>query len=65
MLKVKGNEGLYRDTESGAIVSEKSPEFEAYRRRKNIFKEQKKELSELKTIIAEVKEQLKALKDRN
>ena len=64
-LRVVGNDGLVRDTTSGAIVSCNSDEYESYKRKLNAsmqmktkLQEQEAQIEELKSDISEIKELL-------
>lgn len=63
MLKVKGAENLYRDPNTGAIVAGKTSEVQAHRRRRNIIKQQKTEIEELRNEVGELKSMFQYLKD--
>ena len=60
-LKVKDNDNLYRDVNSGAIINTDNSAFEKYKRSKLKFQNMEHELNYLKGEISEIKNLLKQL----
>ena len=60
-LKVKDNDHLYRDVNSGAIINTDNSAFEKYKRSKLKFQNMEHELNYLKGEISEIKNLLKQL----
>ena len=60
-LKVKDNEHLYRDVNTGAIINTDRSSFEKYKRSKLKFQNMEHELDYLKGEINEIKSLLRQL----
>ena len=60
-LKVKDNDHLYRDVNSGAIINTDNSAFEKYKRSKLKFQNMEHELNYLNGEISEIKGLLKQL----
>ena len=60
-LKVKDQDHLYRDVNSGAIINTDNSAFEKYKRSKLKFRNMEHELNYLKGEISEIKGLLKQL----
>ena len=60
-LKVKDNDHLYRDVNSGAIINTDRSSFEKYKRSKLKFQNMEHELDYLKGEISEIKSLLRQL----
>ena len=60
-LKVKDQDHLYRDVDSGAIINTDNSAFEKYKRSKLKFQNMEHELNYLKGEISEIKGLLKQL----
>ena len=60
-LKVKDNDHLYRDVNSGAIINTDNSAFEKYKRSKLKFQNMEHELNYLKGEISAIKNLLKQL----
>ena len=60
-LKVKDQDHLYRDVDSGAIINTDNSAFEKYKRSKLKFQNMEHELNFLKGEISEIKGLLKQL----
>ncbi len=60
-LKVKDQDHLYRDVNSGAIINTDNSAFEKYKRSKLKFQNMEHELNYLKSEISEIKNLLKQL----
>mgnify|MGYP003313775663 FL=1 len=58
-LKVKDNDHLYRDVNTGAIINTDRSSFEKYKRSKLKFQNMEHELDYLKGEISEIKSLLK------
>ena len=57
-LKVKGHEGLYRDTTTGAIINTQKPQRSSF---SNTFKSALDDINILKNEVSEIKNLLKEL----
>jgi hypothetical protein len=55
MIPVEGHKGLYRDEKSNAIVNCNDYEYQEYLRVKNSTLDEKGEVENLKTELAEIK----------
>jgi hypothetical protein len=55
MIPVEGHKGLYRDEKSNAIVNCNDYEYQEYLRAKNSTLDEKGEVENLKTELAEIK----------
>ena len=60
-LKVKDQDHLYRDVNTGAIINTDNSAFEKYKRSKLKFQNMEHELNYLKDEISEIKNLLKQL----
>ncbi len=60
-LKVKDNDHLYRDVNTGAIINTDRSSFEKYKRSKLKFRNMEHELDYLKCEINEIKSLLRQL----
>ena len=61
MIRVEGHQNLYRDERSGAIVNCDSAAYNQYLNSLSVRDSQKKELSEMRKDIDEIKFLLKEL----
>lgn len=61
MIPVEGHRGLYRDSETGAIVNYDKNEYNKYIALKNQKNNQKKEIENLKNELSEIKDLLHKL----
>ena len=61
MIRVEGHQNLYRDERSGAIVNCDSAAYNQYLNSLSIRDSQKKELTEMRRDIDEIKSLLKEL----
>lgn len=61
-LKVKGEDGLVRDTSTKAILNTNSKEYEVYMARKNASKQQREQLEDQAKEIEQVKNELGEIK---
>ena len=61
MIRVEGHQNLYRDERSGAIVNCDSAAYNQYLNSLSIRDSQKKELTEMRRDIDEIKNLLKEL----
>jgi len=64
-LKVKDNDHLYRDVNSGAIINTDRSSFEKYKRSKLKFQNMEHELDYLKGEMSEIKTLLRQLVNTN
>lgn len=60
-IPVEGNPGLFRDSESGAIINCSDSEFNSYLESKNKKLEEKKEFDILKNEVGELKDMMKLI----
>ena len=60
-LKVKDNDHLYRDVNTGAIINTDRSSFEKYKKSKLKFQNMEQELDYVKSEISEIKSLLKQL----
>lgn len=67
-VKVQGQDGLVRDSESGAILSINNNEFDAYKakrqkeiERQKLIDQQVQEINQLKSDMLEIKQMLSIL----
>ena len=63
-LKVEGQDGLVRDTKTGAILNINSTEVEQARERKRLRRQKDKEFEDLKNEVGEIKDLLHKLIER-
>ncbi len=61
-VPVEGMSGLYRDTESTAIVNRNNREYEAYMARKKAVQNEKYELTKMKEDLDNVKDEMGEIK---
>jgi len=64
-LKVKDNDHLYRDTNTGAIINTDRSSFEKYKKSKQRFQNMEQELDYVKSEISEIKFLLKQIVKSN
>jgi hypothetical protein len=60
-IPVEGQPGLYRDSESGAIVNISDIEFDSYQRTKELKLKEKNEIDILKNDVSEIKDMMKLI----
>tara|TARA_Y100000746_G_scaffold37875_1_gene28260 strand:+ start:290 stop:505 length:216 start_codon:yes stop_codon:yes gene_type:complete len=60
-LKVKDNDHLYRDTNTGAIINTDRSSFEKYKKSRQKFQNMEKELDFVKDELYEIKSLLKQI----
>ena len=60
-LKVKDNDHLYRDINTGAIINTDRSSFEKYKKSKQRFQNMEQELDFVKSEISEIKSLLKQI----
>lgn len=61
MIPVEGYRGLYRDENSGAIVNCNQEELYDYLKSKEIYKNQRDDLVEIKNELEELKSMIKLI----
>lgn len=61
MIPVEGYRGLYRDENSGAIVNCNQEELYDYLKSKEIYKNQRDDLEEIKNELDELKSLIKTI----
>lgn len=59
LARVKGEQHLYRDEESGAIISDDRQTLAIYKRRKTVFQNQINEINTLRQELNEIKDILR------
>ena len=64
-LKVKDNDHLYRDVNTGAIINTDRSSFEKYKKSKQKFQNMEQELDYVKSEISEIKLLLKQIVKSN
>ena len=64
-LKVKDNDNLYRDLNSGAIINTDRSSFEKYKKSRQKFQNMEQELDYVKSEISEIKFLLKQIVKSN
>jgi len=64
-LKVKDNDHLYRDTNTGAIINTDRSSFEKYKKSRQKFQSMEQELDYVKSEISEIKLLLKQIVKSN
>ena len=64
-LKVKDNDHLYRDVNSGAIINTDRSSFEKYKRSKLKFQNMEQELDHIKCEMSEIKSLLQQIVKSN
>ena len=64
-LKVKDNDHLYRDVNSGAIINTDRSSFEKYKKSRQKFQNMEHELDYVKSEISEIKSLLKQIVKSN
>jgi len=60
-IKVKNEDGLYRDSDTGAIINTDRSAFEKYKKSRNKFHNMEQELDYVKGELNEIKSLLKEL----
>lgn len=63
-LQVEGHTNLVRDMATGAIINTNSAKARAQKARAQAARDQRNEIEELKSDVAEIKDLLKQLLDR-
>ena len=64
-LKVKDNDHLYRDVNTGAIINTDRSSFEKYKKSRQKFQNMEHELDFMKSEISEIKSLLKQIVKSN
>tara|TARA_B100001741_G_C16497224_1_gene572756 strand:- start:70 stop:279 length:210 start_codon:yes stop_codon:yes gene_type:complete len=64
-IKVKNENHLYRDSDTGAIINTDRSSFEKYKRSKLKFQSMEQELDHLKSEISEIKSLLREIVKSN
>tara|TARA_B100000003_G_scaffold196624_1_gene199821 strand:+ start:4449 stop:4658 length:210 start_codon:yes stop_codon:yes gene_type:complete len=64
-IKVKNEDHLYRDSDTGAIINTDRSSFEKYKRSRNKFQNMEQELDYVKSEIGEIKSLLHQLLKSN
>ena len=61
LIRIEGQQNLYRDEETGAIVSTDTSGYSQYIKMKSQKQKQKDEIEQLKSDVSEIKDLLKEL----
>ena len=64
-IKVKNEDNLYRDVDTGAIINTDRSAFEKYKKSRNKFRNMEQELDHVKSEISEIKSLLHQLVNGN
>ena len=65
LIPVEGENYLFRDTQSNAIINTNSSDYNSYISRKQFQQSEKERLDSLESEIGEIKSLLKALAERS
>ena len=65
LIPVEGENYLFRDTKSNAIINTNSSDYNSYLSRKQFQQSEKERLDNLESEIGEIKSLLKALAERS
>ena len=65
LIPVEGENYLFRDTQSNAIINTNSSDYNSYISRKKFQQSEKERLDSLESEIGEIKSLLKALAERS
>jgi len=60
-LQVEGNPGLFRDSESGAIINSSDSDLQSYLELKRKKLEEQEEIQKLKLDVSEIKDMMKII----
>ena len=60
-LKVKGNEGYVKNTETGVVLNVNKEEIEAARKRKALRQQQEQDINNLKNEVSDIKTMLSTI----
>lgn len=60
-IPVEGQPGLYRDSETGAIINTSSLEFSSYEQTKKIKLKEREEIENIKNDLSELKDMMKEI----
>lgn len=60
-IPVEGQPGLYRDSETGAIINSSSGEFSSYEQSKKIKLKEREEIENIKNDLSELKDMMKEI----
>ena len=60
-IPVEGNPGLYRDSETGAIVNDSDVEYNNYLKTKELKLKEKREIENIKNEMNEMKDMMKLI----
>tara|TARA_B100000085_G_scaffold171247_1_gene155850 strand:+ start:2022 stop:2225 length:204 start_codon:yes stop_codon:yes gene_type:complete len=61
LIPVKGNSGLFRDSETGAIINNNTNEYNAYMKNRNKLLSEKERIDKLESDIGDIKRMLQQL----
>lgn len=60
-IPVEGNPGLYRDSETGAILNCSDIEYNNYMKTKEVKLKEKQEIQNIKSEVSEIKDMMKII----
>ena len=60
-IPVEGQPGLFRDSETVAIINDSNMEFDSYQRTKELKLKEKREFDNLKNEVTEIKDMMKLI----
>lgn len=60
-IPVEGQPGLYRDSETGAIINSSGGEFSSYEQSKKIKLKEREEIENIKNDLSELKDMMKQI----
>ena len=63
-IPVKGYPGFVRDEETGALLNVDTTAVDAAREKKRLWKEQQREMNQLKQDVSEIKDALKIIMEK-
>ena len=61
LIPVKGNSGLFRDSETGAIINNNTNEYNSYMKNRNRLLSEKERIDKLESDIGDIKRMLQQL----
>ena len=61
LIPVKGHKGLFRDSETGAIINNNTNEYNAYMKNRNKLLSEKERIDKLESDIGDIKRMLQQL----
>ena len=64
LIPVKGHKGLFRDSETGAIINNNSNDYKSYITNRDKLLSEKERIDKLESDIGDIKRMLQQLTDR-